>query len=111
MTEEHAAIARPFGPDDLKPLIGRQRVDAVIAVQGACLDSDTDYLFAEADQHGWIAAVTAWVCLEQPDRASERLHQLAGHAKFRAVRHFIHNEPDHWLIRGDVTESLSGRTG
>lgn len=107
MTEEHAAIARPFGPDDLKPLIGRQRVDAVIAVQGACLDSDTDYLFAEADQHGWIAAVTAWVCLEQPDRASERLLQFAGQAKFRAVRHLIHNEPDHWLIRGDVTESLS----
>ena len=55
MTQEHAAIARPFGPGDLKPLLERQRIDAAIVVQGACLDSDTDYLFAEADRNDWIA--------------------------------------------------------
>jgi L-fuconolactonase len=107
MRQEHAAIARPFGPGDLKPLLEQQRIDAVIVVQGACLDSDTDYLFAEADSHDWIAAVTAWVCLDRPGRARERLDELAARPKFRAVRHLVHEEPDdHWLTRGDVTESL-----
>jgi L-fuconolactonase len=107
MTQEHAAIARPFGPDDLKPLMDAEGIDSVIVVQGACLDSDTDYLFAVADRHHWIAAVTAWLPLAHPDRARERLAELAGRTKFRAVRHLIHNEPDHWLSRADVAGSLA----
>lgn len=107
MTQEHAAIARPFGPGDLKSLLEQQGIDDVILVQGACLDSDTDYLFAEADRHSWIAAVTAWLCLHRPGRARERLAELAARPKFRAVRHLVHDEPDdHWLTRADVTQSL-----
>ena len=107
MTQEHAAIARPFGPGDLKPLMDQEEIDAAIVVQGACLDSDTDYLFAEADRYAWIAAVTAWLCLDRPRRARERLDELTARPKFRAVRHLVHNEPDaQWLTRGDVAESL-----
>jgi L-fuconolactonase len=107
MTQEHAAIARPFGPGDLKPLLEQEGIDAAIVVQGACLDSDTDYLFAEADRNDWIAAVTAWVCLDRPDRARERLDDLAARPKFRAIRHLVHDEQDdHWLTRSDVAESL-----
>lgn len=107
MTHQHAAIARPFSPGQLRPLLRRNGIDAVIAVQGACLDSDTDYLFTEADRHDWIAAVTAWLPLDQPGRTSQRLNELAARPKFRAVRHLIHHEPDHWLTRGDVNESLA----
>jgi L-fuconolactonase len=107
MTQEHASIARPFGPGELRPHLRRNSIDAVIVVQGACLDSDTDYLFAEADRHDWIGAVTAWLPLDQPDRASRRLDELAGRPKFRAVRHLIHHEPDHWLPSGNVMESIA----
>ena len=41
----------------------------MILVQGACLDSDTDYLFEEAERSDWIGAVTAWVCLDEPPSA------------------------------------------
>ena len=111
MTSEHAVIARPFGPADLKPHLDENGIESVIVVQGACLDSDTDYLFAEAERHPWIAAVTAWLCLDRPDRASRRLDELATRPKFRAVRHLIHHEPEHWLVRGDVAESLAGGVG
>ena len=70
MTDEHAAIARPFGPTDILPLLERNNIGAAIVVQGACFDTDTDYLFAEAERCDWIAAVTAWVCLDQPERAA-----------------------------------------
>jgi L-fuconolactonase len=107
MTAEDGAIARPFGPNDLRPLLDRNGIDAVVVVQGACLDSDTDYLLAEAREHHWIAAVTAWLRLDEPDRARERLDELEQHSTFRAVRHLIHNEPDpHWILRPSVLECL-----
>jgi L-fuconolactonase len=106
MTPEHAVIARPFGPDELKLLLDRNGIDAVVLVQGACLDSDTDYLFEEAERHPWIGAVTAWVQLDDPPSARERLAELGRQRKLRAVRHLIHEEPDpHWLMQEPVLES------
>ena len=108
MTDEHASIARPFGPGDLGPLLDANGVDAVVLVQGACLDSDTDYLLGEASRHDWIAAVTAWLTLDDPRRARSRLLELATHRAFRGVRHLIHDENDpHWILRPSVLESLS----
>jgi L-fuconolactonase len=107
MTSEHAAIARPFGPSDIQPLLERNGVESVILVQGACLDADTDYLFEEAARNDWIGAVTAWVCLDDPERAALRLDELQRKPKLRAVRHLTHNEPDHWITRPSVLESLA----
>jgi L-fuconolactonase len=108
MQREHAAIARPFGPDDLRPLLERNRIEAVVVVQGACLDSDTDYVFAEAERHEWIAAVTAWLALDDPDRARTRLAELETRPAFRGIRHLIHDEDDpHWILRPRVRESLA----
>ena len=107
MSEEHAAIARPFGPADIAPLLERNGIDSVILVQGACLDSDTDYLLEVAARTDWIGALTAWVSLEDPDRATRRLDELEGSPKLRAVRHLSHNEPDHWLLRAPVLETIA----
>jgi L-fuconolactonase len=107
MTGEHAVIARPFGPADIAPLLERNGIDSVILVQSACLDSDTDYLFEEAARHEWIGAVTAWVSLEDPGRCARRLDELSSRPKLRAVRHLTHNEPDHWIMRPPVLDSLA----
>jgi L-fuconolactonase len=107
MTAETEPIARPFGPGDLKPLLDRNGVDAVVLVQGACLDSDTDYLCMEAARQPWVAAVTVWLQLDDPPRARERLEELERRPKVRAVRHLIHDEADpHWIMRATVLESL-----
>jgi L-fuconolactonase len=107
MTDEHATIARPFGPADIVPLLERNAIDFAILVQGAALDSDTDYLFEEAARNDWIGAVTAWLCLDDPRRALRRLDTLAAEPKFRAVRHLTHTEPDHWLIRPEVFDCVA----
>ena len=108
MTPEVAEIARPFGPSDLRPLLDRNLVDAVILVQGASLDSDTDYLLAEAERQPWIAAVTAWLRLDEPEQARIRLEELRGHPKVRAVRHLVHMEDDpRWLLSEQVLESIA----
>jgi L-fuconolactonase len=108
MTAAERAIARPFGPDDLKPLVDRNGIDRVVLVQGACLDSDTDAICAMAESHAWIGAVTAWLRLDDADRARVRLEELLARPKVRAVRHLIHGESDpHWIMREPVLESLA----
>jgi L-fuconolactonase len=109
MGPEHAVIARDFEPSDLRPLLDACGIDRTILVQSACTDSDTDAMFAQAAEHSWIAAVTAWVDLLSPARAEARLDVLASKPALRGIRHLIHEESDpHWILRAGVLESLAG---
>jgi L-fuconolactonase len=108
LRDEHAAIAGPYEPADLEPLLEPAGVDRTILVQSACSDEDTDLMFEYAEQHDWIAGVVAWLPLESPRESAARLGVLAEREKLRGIRHLIHDEPDpHWIMRPGVLESLS----
>ena len=108
MTPDHGAIDGIFEPALLAPSLAAHRIDRTVLVQGASLDSDTDYLFELADDITWVGAVTAWLPLAEPSRCRRRLAELVHHSKFRAVRHLIHDEPDpHWIMKPEVLESLA----
>jgi L-fuconolactonase len=108
LREEHAAISAAFEPRQLRPLMTAAGVEATILVQAANLDEDTDFMFEHAARHDWIAAVVAWVALDDPARASERLEELEAQPKLRGIRHLIHDEPDpHWILQAAVIESLA----
>jgi L-fuconolactonase len=108
MTPDHAAIDGRFEPANLAPSLAAHRIDRTVLVQGASLDSDTDYLLELASGVSWVGAVTAWLPLADPRRCRRRLAELVRHSKFRAVRHLIHDEPDpHWIMQPEVSESLA----
>ena len=108
MTPDHGAIDGIFEPATLAPSLAAHGIDRTVLVQGADLDSDTDYLFELADGVAWVGAVTAWLPLADPTRCRRRLAELVHHSKFRAVRHLIHDEPDpHWIMQPEVLESLA----
>ena len=108
MSAEHDTIARTFGPAELEALLTTNGVTETVLVQGACLDTDTDYLFEVADTHQWIGAVTAWVALDDLERCRARLAQLQTHSKLRGIRHLIHEEADrHWIVRPEVLEGIA----
>ena len=108
MTPDHGAIDGIFEPATLAPSLAAHGIDRTVLVQGADLDSDTDYLFELADGVAWVGAVTAWLPLADPSRCRRRLAELVHHSKFRAVRHLIHDEPDpHWIMQPEVLESLA----
>ena len=108
MRPAHAAIARDFEPAELRPLLDACGIDRTILVQSACTDADTDAMFAQAAEHTWIAAVTAWVDLLAPATAAARLDVLERQPALRGIRHLIHEEPDpHWILRPRVLESLA----
>jgi L-fuconolactonase len=108
MGPAHAAIARAFEPDDLRPLLDACGIDATILVQASCTDADTDAMFEQAAGHPWIGAVTAWVDLSSAVRTRTRLDALETEPKLRGIRHLIHEEDDpHWILRDSVLESLA----
>lgn len=104
---EHRAIARPFLPGDLEPLLERSGVDRVVVVQSSCSDADTELILELADGCKWIAAVVVWLPLESSAGTAARLEELMTNAKVRGVRHLIHDEADpHWILQDRVLESL-----
>ncbi len=108
MTPEHATIARDFDPCGSAAPARRIGIDRTILVQSACTDGDTDAMFAQAAEHPWIAAVTAWVDLRSRATAEARLDVLAEPAGVawdpppdpRGAR-------PHWILRPSVLESLA----
>lgn len=109
MTDELAAIRRPFGPDDLRPLLAAGGVDHTVLVQTrSSLEESMEFLSLAAGS-GFVAGVVAWVDLTDPGvsgqiaelRGSPHGHLLVG------VRHQVHDEPDPaWLRREDVRRGL-----
>jgi L-fuconolactonase len=110
MTEALAPIRRPFGPDDLRPLLAANGVDRTILVQTRSSLDETREFLATAAQHDFIAGVVGWVDLTAPDVA-EQLAALGagpGGAKLVGVRHQVHDEADpEWLGRTDVRRGIA----
>ena len=109
LTPSHyAAIHRDFEPEDLEPLLRAAGIAHTITVQAANSLADTDAMLARADRHAWIAGVTGWIPLLQPQAAEHALERYGRHPAFRGVRHLVHDEPDpDWLLRAPVWESLA----
>jgi L-fuconolactonase len=80
---EHEPIARAFDPADLAPQLEPQGIERTVLVQSANLNADTDLMLEHAARHDWIAAVVAWVPLDEPVRAAERLDEGSGRPDFR----------------------------
>jgi L-fuconolactonase len=105
---EAGVLYRSFGMDDVAPEFEAAGVTGTVLVQSADDDDDTEHMFAIADAAPIVLGIVGYVPLHEPDRAAERLAELAQRPLFCGVRNLIHDRPDpHWLLRHDVDEGLS----
>jgi L-fuconolactonase len=116
LTDELAAIRRPFGPTDLAPLIAAAGVDATVLVQTRSSLAETEDFLAIAARTPFVRGVVGWVDLTDPsvDEAIARLRAGPGGNRLVAIRHQVHDEPDpDWLGRADVRRGIAavGRAG
>jgi L-fuconolactonase len=75
-------------------------------VQANTLIEETYWLLELAERHDFIKGVVGWVDLQSPQLGAT-LDALQKHAKFRGVRHPVHDEPETgWLMRPVVLEGL-----
>ncbi len=110
MTEALAPIRRPFGPEDLRPLLTRHGVDRTVLVQTRSSLEETREFLAVAAATDFIAGVVGWVDLTDPEvaRVLAELRASPGGDKLVGVRHQVHDEPDpRWLLRADVRRGLA----
>ena len=98
---------RTFTFDELRPHLVRNGVDATVLVQSDDHDGDTDLMLEVADRHPEIAALVAYVPLDRPDVAADRLAQLRKDPRVVGIRNLIHDIPDpDWILRPDVDDGL-----
>jgi L-fuconolactonase len=111
-----AAIRRPFGPDDLLPLLRENDVQRTVLVQTRSSLEESHEFLALAAETPFIAGVVAWVDLTDSRVASvlADLGRSPGGDRLVGIRHQVQDEEDpRWLLREDVQRGLRevGRAG
>jgi L-fucono-1,5-lactonase len=106
MGDELAPIRRPFGPNDLRPLLADNGVDHTILVQTVSSIDETREFLDIAAANDFVDGVVGWVDLTAADVA-ETIGSLVSDLLV-GVRHQVHDEPDpRWLLRADVQRGIA----
>jgi L-fuconolactonase len=109
MGDEVAAIRKPFGPEDLRPLLLANGVDRSVVVQTISSVDETREFLATAATSGFIAGVVGWADLTDPSIATtvSELRGGSGGKLLVGIRHQVHDEPDpRWLLRDGVLRGI-----
>ncbi len=109
MGDELAAIRKPFGPEDLQPLLATAGVDRSVLVQTVASVAESGEFLETAAATDFIAGVIGWVDLTDPavSRTVAALRKSPGGNLLVGVRHQVHDEPDeNWLLRDDVLRGI-----
>ncbi len=116
LTDELAAIRRPFGPEDLAPSLTRTEVDGTVLVQTRHALDETRQFLETAAVTPFILGVVGWLDLIDPAAGDVIADLRAGPGGDRLVgiRHQAHDEADpDWLLRPDVERGIAavGKAG
>ena len=110
MTDDLAAIRRPFTPADLAPSLDAAEIDRTVLVQTRASIAETVTFLATAAATPFIAGVVGWVDLTAPSVADDLagLRALVGGERLVGIRHQVHDEADpDWLRRSDVRAGIA----
>jgi L-fuconolactonase len=106
MGAELAAIRRPFGPNELRPLLEDNGVDTTILVQTVSSLDETREFLETAATTGFIGGVIGWIDLTSP-AVAQTIATLVSDLLV-GVRHQVQDEPDpRWLLREDVQRGIA----
>jgi len=109
MSDAPDVVRRPYGPDDLTPLLAAARIDATVVVQARLSMDETRALLRTAAEVDAVAGVVGWVDLTAGDvaRSVAELRGGPGGTRLVGLRHHANEEPDpRWLCRPDVIRGL-----
>jgi L-fuconolactonase len=106
MGDELAAIRRPYGPNELHPLVAAHGVERTILVQTISSVDETREFLATAAADDLIGGVVGWVDLTSPS-VSHTLASLASDLLV-GIRHQVQDELDpDWLLHDDVQRGIN----
>jgi L-fuconolactonase len=109
LTDELAAIRRPFTPADLAPLLEANGIDATVLVQTRSSLDETREFLSTATATPFIRGVVGWVDLTDPGVPDTiaALRDAPGGDRLVGIRHQVHDEADpEWLLRDEVGRGI-----
>lgn len=110
ISDEMAAIRRPFSLRDLAAHLDSNAVTGVVLVQTCPEPRETREYLALAAEQPIVAGVVGWVDLTDPnvDDVLAELRRGPGGARLVGIRHQVHDEVDPgWLDRTDVRRGIA----
>jgi L-fuconolactonase len=106
MTPDMTVLARDYLIEDLEPHLRKSSVARTVLVQAAQTEAETDFLLDLASRSDFIAGVTGWLDLADPD-FPKRLARYRLHPKFVAVRPMLQDmRDDAWILKPVVLRNL-----
>jgi L-fuconolactonase len=96
ITDQMKVIQRDFLPEDLAPVLEKNRIDGCISVQADQSERETEFLLELAGKHDFIKGVVGWVDLRAMN-LEERLEYYAQFRKLKGFRHIVQSEKDGFL--------------
>jgi L-fuconolactonase len=103
------ALRKPYGPDDLRPLIEAAGIDGTILVQTVSEVEETREFLQIAGSTDYIAGVVGWIDLtdQQTSYILQELKAGPNGDYLVGIRHQVHdeNDPD-WLLQPEVQVNL-----
>jgi L-fuconolactonase len=109
--EDHPAICRDFGPDDLAPLLEDAGVERTVLVQAAPTSGETAYLLGLAATAPMVAGVVGWADLEA-ERAPGTIETMAANRALLGLRPMLQDlAADDWIVRPSVAPALDAMEG
>jgi len=106
MGPELSVLRRDYGPEHLRALLTRHRMDGTVLVQTISSVPETRWFLELARQHAFITGVVGWVDLTNLS-VGATLDELRQNSKLVGIRHQVHDEPAvDWLLRRDVQQGL-----
>lgn len=100
-------IRKNFLPEDLKPVLDKNKIDGCIAVQADQTEAENEFLLGLTEKNDFIKGIIGWV-----DFRSEEIEQKLGYYSemeiIKGFRHIVQGEPDHnFLLRPDFLNGIS----
>jgi L-fuconolactonase len=102
LTPELKALYRPFGPDDLLPLLDEAGFQGTVLVQAAPTVAETEYMLGIADATPYVLGVVGWCDFEAADVVDE-IDRLARHPRLKGFRPMIQDiEDTGWMLKPEL---------
>jgi L-fuconolactonase len=101
--DRHSAIARDYGPADLRPELAAAGVDGTVLIQSVDEPAENDRLAAYAVEAPFVHAVVGWLPLSDPTAARAELER-SNNPYLRGVRCLVGRDPLDWLTKPDSIE-------
>lgn len=99
------SLKRAYGPEDMRPLLAANGIDATVLVQTVSDVEETREFLQIAGDTDFVAGVVGWVDLNDQQTANQ-LNELRSseHGKYLVgIRHQVHDEDDpDWLLQETV---------